>query len=111
MKKKEIKKIISQKDCTIKDIINYIKETIREILIQDDGKDLKITNDMSLIGTNSLLDSMKLVELCITLEDKASEIGFEFDWTSETTMSKSRSMLRSINSLAEEFVNQFKTQK
>jgi len=111
MKKKEIKKIIFQKDWTIKDVINYIKETIREILMQDDGKDLKITNDMSLIGSNSLLDSMKLVELCITLEDKASEIGFEFDWTSETTMSKSRSMLRSINSLAEEFVNQFKTQK
>ena len=111
MKKKEIKKIIFQKDWTIKDVINYIKETIREILMQDDGKDLKITNNMSLIGSNSLLDSMKLVELCITLEDKASEIGFEFDWTSETTMSKSRSMLRSINSLAEEFVNQFKTQK
>jgi acyl carrier protein len=111
MKKKEIKKIIFQKDWTIKDVINYIKETIREILMQDDGKDLKITNNMSLIGSNSLLDSMKLVELCITLEDKASEIGFEFDWTSETTMSKSRSMLRSINTLAEEFVNQFKTQK
>ena len=111
MKKKEIKKIIFQKDWTIKVVINYIKETIREILMQDDGNDLKITNDMSLIGSNSLLDSMKLVELCITLEDKASEIGFEFDWTSETTMSKSRSMLRSINSLAEEFVNQFKTQK
>jgi acyl carrier protein len=108
IKKQEI---IFQKDWSTKDVINYIKETIREILIQDDGKDLKITNDMSLIGTNSLLDSMKLVELCITLEDKASEIGFEFDWTSETTMSKSRSMLRSINSLAEEFVNQFKTQK
>ena len=108
IKKQEI---IFQKDWSTKDVINYIKETIREILMQDDGKDLKITNDMSLIGSNSLLDSMKLVELCITLEDKASEIGFEFDWTSETTMSKSRSMLRSINSLAEEFVNQFKTQK
>ena len=35
---------------------------------------------------------MKLVELCLALEDKAVDLGFEFDWTSEAAMSRSRSL-------------------
>lgn len=66
----------------------------------------EITEDMQLIGGASLLDSMKLVELCLALEDIADEHGFEFDWTSEAAMSKSRSMFRSAAALAEEFANQ-----
>ena len=68
----------------------------------------KISEDMQLIGGESLLDSMKLVEVCIALEDLADEHGFEFDWTSETAMSKSRSMFRSVAALAEDFANQSK---
>lgn len=67
---------------------------------------VNISEDMQLIGGESLLDSMKLVEVCLELEDLAEEYGFEFDWTSEATMSKSRSMFRSVTSLAEEFANQ-----
>ena len=65
-----------------------------------------VTEDMELIGGNASLDSMKLVEVCLALEDIAQEQGFEFDWTSETAMSKSRGMFRSIDALAEEFANQ-----
>ena len=50
---------------------------------------------------------MKLVEVCLALEDIADEHEFEFDWTSESAMSKSRSMFRTISSLSErEFANQ-----
>ena len=49
---------------------------------------------------------MKLVEVCLALEDLADEHGFEFDWTSEAAMSKSRSMFRSVVALAEEFASQ-----
>ncbi len=91
-------------------VISYMKEIIKEIFNDDDMK-LEITNNMSLFGSDSVLDSMKLVELCLSLEDKASEIGFDFDWTSENAMSKSRSIFRSIESLAEEFVNQQKGKK
>ena len=66
----------------------------------------EISEDMQLIGGASSLDSMKLVELCLALEDLADEHGFEFDWTSEAAMSKSRSMFRSVAALAEEFANQ-----
>tara|TARA_B100002019_G_scaffold186187_1_gene160782 strand:- start:3047 stop:3319 length:273 start_codon:yes stop_codon:yes gene_type:complete len=65
----------------------------------------EITEDMQLIG-GELLDSMKLVEVCLALEDLADEHGFEFDWASEAAMSKSRSMFRSVAALAEEFANQ-----
>lgn len=63
-----------------------------------------VTDDMQLIGGG--LDSMKLVEVCLALEDAAEENGFEFDWTSEAAMSKSRGMFRTVESLAEEFLNQ-----
>ena len=66
----------------------------------------KISEEMQLIGGESLLDSMKLVEVCLALEDLAEEYGFEFDWTSEAAMSKSRSMFRNVAALAEEFANQ-----
>tara|TARA_B110000238_G_scaffold71322_1_gene78242 strand:+ start:348 stop:506 length:159 start_codon:yes stop_codon:yes gene_type:complete len=49
---------------------------------------------------------MKLVEVCLALEDLADEHGFEFDWTSDAAMSKSRSMFRSVSALSEEFASQ-----
>ena len=67
---------------------------------------VEITEEMQLIGGESLLDSMKLVEVCLTLEDLADEHEFEFDWTSEAAMSKSRSMFRNVAALAEEFASQ-----
>ena len=78
-------------------------------LLED--KSLVISDDTPLIGGESLLDSMKLVELCLALEDKALELGFEFDWTSDAAMSKSRSMFRTAGSLATEFINQMETNK
>jgi acyl carrier protein len=65
-----------------------------------------VSADSALIGDGSLLDSMKLVELCLALEDIASELGFEFDWTSDTAMSRSRSMFRTAGALAQEFIAQ-----
>jgi len=91
-------------------VISFMKKIIKEIFTEDDVN-LEIMNNTTLLGSDSVLDSMKLVELCLALEDKASEIGFEFDWTSENAMSKSRSIFKSIESLAEEFVKQQKGKK
>jgi acyl carrier protein len=76
-----------------------------------ENKSLIVTDDMPLIGGEGVLDSMKLVELCLALEDKAAEIGFEFDWTSDAAMSRSRSMFRTADSLAAEFVSQMESKK
>ena len=76
-----------------------------------DDKALQVTEDMPLIGGESVLDSMKLVELCLALEDKAADMGFEFDWTSDVAMSRSRSMFRTAGSLAAEFIGQMEAMK
>lgn len=68
--------------------------------------DTAVGPDTSLIGDGRVLDSIKLVELCVQLEDLASAHGFEFDWTSETAMSRSRSMFRTAGSLAAAFAEQ-----
>jgi acyl carrier protein len=65
-----------------------------------------ISPETHLIGDGSVLDSMKLVELCLELEDIATDLGFDFDWTSENAMSKSRGMFRSAASLTEQFLAQ-----
>tara|TARA_Y100000310_G_C20641160_1_gene793987 strand:- start:1508 stop:1816 length:309 start_codon:yes stop_codon:yes gene_type:complete len=75
------------------------------------SEEIRVLENMPLVGSESVLDSMKLVRLCLALEDKALDSGFKFDWTSDTAMSTSRSMFRSVKSLAEEYINQYKAQK
>ena len=87
-------KLANAKDLVLSTIVNVLEDEV------------DINEDMELIGGNSLIDSIKLVEICLALEDKADEIGFEFDWTSDSAMSKSRSIFRSVKTLAQEFANQ-----
>lgn len=67
-----------------------------------------ISDDTPLLGDGSVLDSMKVVTLCIALEDVAADHDFDFDWTSDAAMSRSRSMFRTAGSLVDEFLNQQK---
>ncbi len=86
-------------------------EIFNQIAILLEDKMLAVTDDMPLIGGGCVLDSMKLVELCLALEDKAAEIGFEFDWTSDAAMSRSRSMFRTAGSLVIEFISQMESKQ
>jgi acyl carrier protein len=86
-------------------------EVFSQISLLLEDKSLKVTDDMALIGGDSVLDSMKLVELCLALEDKAADMGFEFDWTSDAAMSRSRSMFRTAGSLGTEFISQMEAKK
>jgi acyl carrier protein len=91
---------------------NSVKvEVFKQIQILLEDQSINVTDEMILIGGDSVLDSMKLVELCLALEDKAFEMGFEFDWTSDAAMSRSRSMFRTAGSLALEFINQMEIKK
>ena len=86
--------------------IEKSKSIVRESIVKISEGEVVPTDEMNLIGKGAGLDSLKLVELCLTLEDKAQEIGFEFDWTSDSAMSNSRSMFASIESLSETFLEQ-----
>lgn len=74
-------------------------------------KSLPLTLDTQLIGSDRILDSLLLVELCLKLEDLGSELNFNFDWTSTEAMSRSASMFRDIRSLVAEFENQLSNSK
>ena len=95
---------MSPVDSVKNEVFNQISQ-----LLED--RSLNVTDDLALIGCNSVLDSMRLVELCLALEDKAADMGFEFDWTSDTTMSRSRSMFRTAGALATEFISQMEAKK
>ncbi len=90
---------------------NFKFEVFDAIKALLEDKSQQVADDTPLIGGESLLDSMKLVELCLSLEDKASDLGFDFDWTSDAAMSRSRSMFRTAGALAIEFINQMETKK
>jgi len=86
--------------------LNESKSIVRESILEITDGEVEPTDEMNLIGKEAALDSMKLVELCLVLEDKSGDLGFEFDWTSEVAMSRSRSLFRTVTSLAEEFLSQ-----
>ena len=84
------------------DIIDFIK-----IKLEEEGiEDIEVTEESGLIGDGGIIDSMGIVELCLFLEDKAQTLNFEFDWTSDSAMSNSRSMFKSVESLADTFIEQ-----
>jgi len=74
-------------------------------------KTIEISPKTKLIGSDRILDSLRLVELCLKLEDLAFEYNFTFDWTSSEAMSKSLSIFRDVESLVNEFELQLATKK
>ena len=79
-----------------------VKNAIAEVL----GDTFEISDQMPLIGSQAQLDSIRLVSLCLTLEDLSEQFGFEFDWTSENAMSKSKGMFKDVSTLSKEFARQ-----
>lgn len=79
---------------------------IRELqpLLKDQS--ILINETTNLIGSDGVIDSLGLVELCLRLEDAALAEGFEFDWTSERAMSRNTSIFRTVGSLSEELGRQ-----
>jgi acyl carrier protein len=82
---------------------DYIIRELRVIL-----KDLfmEIEESTHLIGKSGIIDSLGLVELCLRLEDVCLKEGFEFDWTSDSAMSRNTSIFRTVGSLSEELERQ-----
>jgi acyl carrier protein len=96
----------------INEATEVVVKTIKLIIKEDSiNNNIELNSKTKLISDESILDSMGIVEVCVALEDFADEHGFEFDWTSETAMSKSKSMFRTVESLSKEFLEQYKNKK
>lgn len=86
------------------DIQKFISD---EVSILIDASEAKIDADTPLIGHNRALDSADLVVLLLAVQDYARDnLGFDWDWTSDSAMSEARSVLRNIGSLADHLMNQ-----
>jgi len=70
-------------------------------------EDLQLLDDSPLVGGNSLIDSMSLVQICLALEERSLLDNFHFDWTSEKAMSSLNSIFKSPETLAKEYNRQF----
>lgn len=62
--------------------------------------------DTSLVGADAIVDSLGLVQISLFLEERATDEGWDFDWTSEKAMSVRTSMYRTIESILHEFDSQ-----
>ena len=101
---KKIKKI------TLIEIQKKVDQEINKILKIDNSKkkqkNLKFKKK-PLIGNASLLKSIELVTLCVSLEDYSESFNFQFDWTSDSAMSRTTSFLKDNQTLAKEFYQQW----
>ena len=89
--------------------LKQIEERVfKEIQNVSEDKKSIINKTTPLIGDEGTIDSVDLVDLCLSLEDIAVDLGFEFDWASEKAMSASRSMFKDAGSLSKEFYRQWK---
>ena len=94
------------------DIKKVEERVFKEIQNVSEDKKSIITKKTPLIGgesaSESIIDSVDLVDMCLSLEDFAVELGFEFDWTSEKAMSATNSIFKDAGSLSKEFIRQWK---
>ncbi|MBQ8477034.1 MAG: hypothetical protein IJ505_00885 [Succinivibrio sp.] len=92
--------------------IEIVLTKIKEVLAED-NQTVDFDENSSIIGTNSILNSLSLVTLCTKLEDEALDLedSFEFDWTSEKAMSNMHSIFRTPKTLAQEFLRQANEKK
>ena len=79
-----------------------IESYLRSELARITGEDAESYNSETvLIGRDRVLDSADLVIFLLAVEDFAAEqLGVRWDWTSDSAMSDTRSVLRTLGSLA-----------
>ena len=83
-------------------------EDVISILKDVTDSDEFIDSNSSLIGANSMVDSMAIVQMCVALEELSEAKGFSFDWTSEKAMSTMNSVFKSPQAVSDEFNRQLK---
>ncbi len=87
----------------VTELIKIIKDSVDE--------DFELNSSSPLIGENSIIDSMNLVQICISLEEKSQDDGFDFDWTSEKAMSSLNSIFKTPITLTNEYNLQMQNKK
>lgn len=82
-----------------KNKIETIVSSVIKDYCQSNGIDMEIDNSTALIGSNTILDSMGLVNVIVDIESAFLDENVEISLTSESAMSARISPFRSISSL------------
>lgn len=78
-----------------------IKESLIEIL-EDNNMKIEITNEVTLIGENAILDSFDFVNLTIAIEEKVSdEFDIEITLVNPKAFSRKNSPFKNVKLLTE----------
>ena len=82
----------------INNIENYL---IKELALICKDPKKKFSSSTPLVGPERALKSIELVELLLKIEDYVEEkFNSKFNWADNSAMSETRSVLRTVNSLA-----------
>tara|TARA_B110000305_G_C19055095_1_gene454465 strand:+ start:227 stop:514 length:288 start_codon:yes stop_codon:yes gene_type:complete len=86
----------------ILNIENYI---IKELALICKDPKRTFSSSTALVGPDRALRSIELVELLLKMEDYVEEkFNSKFNWADNSAMSETRSVLRTVNSLANHIV-------
>jgi|TARA_B110000259_G_C13995833_1_gene394360 hypothetical protein len=90
------------RDSLLKLLIQFVDENEIEI-----NKDIVLDENIRLIGTSSIFDSMELVQFIVEVESFLDdEFEIEIELTSEKAMSRRNSPFISIHTIVEYIVNE-----
>ena len=88
---------------TNKDIEKFILKEL-SLICKEPEKSFSV--DTQLVGENRSIKSVQLVELLLKMEEYVEEnFNSEFNWADNTAMSETRSVLRTVESLAKHIVD------
>jgi acyl carrier protein len=87
----------------LQQVLDLVLEAVAELNQElDEEQQLEVSPETRLLGRSSKLDSLGLVNLIVSVEEKVSDtFGQEVTLADERAMSQERSPFRSVQSLAE----------
>jgi acyl carrier protein len=88
-------------------IVSIIKEAFEDFA-ETEGLNININDNTSLMGSNSVIDSLGLVTLLVDVESRLADEDIEMSIISEKAMSQKNSPFINVNSLAEYIAEQIK---
>ena len=86
-----------------------IIKIIKDICLKN-GNEISLQEDSPILNGDISIDSMVLMELCMELEDKSEEFGFNFNWTSDQDIA-TNNIFKNPKSISDEFNRQLSNKK
>lgn len=86
-------------------IVNIIKEAFEDFA-ETEGLNININDNTSLMGSDSVIDSLGLVTLLVDVESRLADEDIEMSIISEKAMSQKNSPFININTLADYIAEQ-----